>query len=148
MLRATSGSWEEAFSYERGYPVVNLVTPTCPAVSKVLWSGDTTPCRMTGVTLHSGHPTRGCVPGLPYAGCPTVPPSHLTRSQLPSQFGTRRQSRPDYGLGLSPFSSKSLQNISRVSCLARTLTDGMSLRMPGRWAAFWAVPGTGHTTVV
>ena len=32
------------------------------------WSGDTTPCRMTGVTLHSHfrykdvHPTRGCIP--------------------------------------------------------------------------------------
>ena len=28
------------------------------------FSGDTTPCRMTGVTLHShsGYPTRGCIP--------------------------------------------------------------------------------------
>jgi len=25
-------------------------------------SGGTPPCRMTGVTLHTGHPTRGCIP--------------------------------------------------------------------------------------
>ena len=43
--------------------------PVCTGASNMFQgSGDTTPCRITGVTLHShvnynsGHPTRGCIP--------------------------------------------------------------------------------------
>jgi len=41
----------------------------CVGFVSVCGSGDTTPCRMTGVTLHSGHPTRGCIPRAGAVGC-------------------------------------------------------------------------------
>ena len=44
-------SYGVAISSERGAPVLQVIVP--PFMGEVHCFGDTTPCRMTGMTLHS-----------------------------------------------------------------------------------------------